>query len=91
MADGEKVAKLEVLLPYDTLKQVTAALERTGCSASDLVEQALRQFFSDREKTNAAYLSAPINALVEGLLVENTGHPGLPDDRPRPGCRQRPG
>jgi len=72
MADGEKVTELEVLLSYDTLKQVTAAVERTGCSASDLVEQALRQFFSDREKTNAVYLSAPINALVEGLYVENT-------------------
>ncbi len=68
MADGEKVTELEVLLSYDTLKQVTAAVERTGCSASDLVEQALRQFFSDREKTNAVYLSAPTIARASSVL-----------------------
>ena len=72
MPDNENVTELEVLLSYDTLKQLTAAMERTGCSASDLVEQALRQFLSHRGQTNAVYLSAPINALVEGLYVENT-------------------
>lgn len=46
MTDDENVTELEVLLSYDTLKLLTAAMEQTGCSASDLVEQALRQFLS---------------------------------------------
>lgn len=72
MADDENITNLEVLLSYDILKQLTGAMERTGCSAADLIEKALRQFLSGREKGNAVYLSAPINALVEGLYVENT-------------------
>jgi acetolactate decarboxylase len=69
---GEKVTELELLLSYDTLTQLTRAMERTGCSAADIVEQALRQFLSAKKEGNAVYLSAPINALVEGLYVENT-------------------
>lgn len=72
MADKENATELEILLSYDTLKQLTTAMERTGLSASDLVEQALRQSLPGGGKTNAVYLSAPINALVEGLYVENT-------------------
>ena len=72
MADNENVTELEVLLSYDTLKQLTTAMERTGCSASDLIERALRQFLFSTGQTNAVYLSSPINALVEGLYVENT-------------------
>jgi acetolactate decarboxylase len=36
------------------------------------MEKALRQFFVNTPKDNAVYLSAPINALVEGLYIENT-------------------
>ncbi len=72
MEDNENITHLEFLLSYDVLKQLTGAMERTGCSAADLVEKALRQFLSGRERGNAVYLSAPINALVEGLYVENT-------------------
>ena len=72
MADSENVTELEFLLSYDTLKELTGAMERTGCSAADLIEQALRRFLLNEDKGNAVYLSAPINALVEGLYVENT-------------------
>ena len=72
MADKENVTELEVVLSYETLEQLTKAMERTGCSAAELVEQALRKFLFDRKEGNAVYLSAPINALVEGLYVENT-------------------
>ncbi|MDD3845599.1 MAG: acetolactate decarboxylase [Syntrophorhabdaceae bacterium] len=68
----ERVTELEFLLSYDILTQLTGAMERTGCSAADLIEKALRQFLCAREEGNAVYLSAPINALVEGLYVENT-------------------
>ncbi|MEN6441998.1 MAG: acetolactate decarboxylase, partial [Syntrophobacter sp.] len=72
MADSEEITELEFLLSYDILTQLTRAMERTGCSAADLIEQALRQFLVNKDKGNAVYLSAPINALVEGLYVENT-------------------
>lgn len=72
MADSEEITELEFLLSYDILTQLTGAMERTGCSAADLIEQALRQFLVNKDKGNAVYLSAPINALVEGLYVENT-------------------
>jgi acetolactate decarboxylase len=72
MADDERVSELEVLLSYDVLTQLTRAMERTGCSAADLIEKALRQLLGPAEGGNAVYLSAPINALVEGLFVENT-------------------
>ncbi|MBP7529195.1 MAG: acetolactate decarboxylase [Syntrophorhabdaceae bacterium] len=72
MADSEEITELEFLLSYDILTQLTRTMERTGCSAADLIEQALRQFLVNKDKGNAVYLSAPINALVEGLYVENT-------------------
>ncbi len=72
MAGNENVTQLEFLLSYDILKQLTGTMERTGCSAADLIEKALRRFLLNEDKGNAVYLSAPINALVEGLYVENT-------------------
>ena len=71
MADNKKVTELEVMLSYDTLKMLTTEMERGGHSASDLVEEALRQFLSGKREANSVYLSTPINALVEGLYVEN--------------------
>ena len=59
-------------LPPDLLNQLRISSERTGCSPTDLIEKALRRFLVDTSKDNAVYLSAPINALVEGLYVENT-------------------
>lgn len=71
MAD-EKITELELLLSYDILTQLTGTMERTGCSAAEIIEQALRQFLHTKREGNSVYLSAPINALVEGLYVENT-------------------
>ncbi len=69
---SEKITELEFLLSYDILTQLTGTMERTGCSAADIIEQALRRFMCTGKEGNAVYLSAPINALVEGLYVENT-------------------
>ena len=60
------------LLPPDLLDQLKIYSERTGGSPMELIEKALRQFLMSTPKENAVYLSAPINALVEGLYVENT-------------------
>ncbi len=70
--DQENLSKLVPFLPPDLLNQLKISSERTGCSPADVIEKALRQFLVDRSKENAVYLSAPINALVEGLYVENT-------------------
>ena len=72
MIDNPVLSKLEFFLPDDLLKKLTISAERTGVSAANLIEQALRKFLSDEQRVNAVFLSAPINALVEGLYVENT-------------------
>lgn len=72
MKESENVSTLEFLLPHETLEQLTSAMERTGCSAADIIGQALRQFLLSGGKANSVYLSAPINALAEGLYVEDT-------------------
>jgi acetolactate decarboxylase len=70
--DQENLSKLSPLLPPDLLNQLRKSSELTGCPPADLIEKALRRFLVDKSKENAVYLSAPINALVEGLYVENT-------------------
>ncbi len=70
--DQGNLSKLVPFLPPDLLNQLRISSERTGCPSADLIEKALRQFLFDTSKENAVYLSAPINALVEGLYVENT-------------------
>jgi len=70
--DQESLSLLVPFLSPDLLNQLRISSERTGCSPTDLIEKALRQFLVDTPKENAVYLSAPINALVEGLYVENS-------------------
>jgi acetolactate decarboxylase len=69
--DKEKLSMFVSFLPSGLLNQLRLASERTGCSSEDLIEKALRQFLANSPRDNAVYLSAPINALVEGLYVEN--------------------
>lgn len=68
----DNLSILVPFLPQYLLNQLRISSERTGCSPMDLIEKALRQFLIDKSKENAVYLSAPINALVEGLYAENT-------------------
>ncbi len=46
--------------------------ERTGQSEEEIVDLALRRLMRNDEEGNAVFLSAPINALVEGIYRENT-------------------
>jgi acetolactate decarboxylase len=64
--------KLELPLETGLAEKLALAAERTGCTTEDLVEQALRRFLFRQKGGNSVYLSAPINALVEGFYVENT-------------------
>ncbi len=70
--DQETLSMLSSFLPPDLLSQLRISSERRACPPTDLVEKALRWFLTHPSKDNAVYLSAPINALVEGLYVENT-------------------
>ena len=72
MIDNPAFSKLELHLRHDLLKRLTISAERMGVSVADLTEQALRKFLFNKQGGNAVFLSAPINALVEGLYVENT-------------------
>ncbi len=72
MADEEGRSLMEISLPVDVMDGLARVAERTGSTTADLVESAVRRFISGSQEGNAVYLSAPINALVEGLLVENT-------------------
>jgi acetolactate decarboxylase len=70
--DRENLSMFASFLQPELLDQLRISSERTGCSPTELIEKALRRFLVDTSKDNAVYLSAPINALVEGLYVENT-------------------
>jgi acetolactate decarboxylase len=65
-------AKLQIDLSPDLRERLDVTALRTGCTSEALIEQALRHFLFGEREGNAVYLSAPINALVEGFYVENT-------------------
>ncbi len=70
--DKEDLSTFAAFLPADLLNRLRISSERTGRPPTNLIEKALRRYLADASKHNAVYLSAPINALVEGLYVENT-------------------
>ncbi len=72
MSENQNISKIELHLSDELLKKLKNATERTGSSEAELIDCALRRFFNDKQTESAVYLSAPINALVEGLYVENT-------------------
>ena len=65
-------SKFEIHLPPEVDEKLRSAAKRMGCSPEDVMGQAVRRFLFSRQGGNAVYLSAPINALVEGFYVENT-------------------
>jgi len=72
MFGDQSLSAFVSLLPTDLLNKLRMTSERTGCSLMNLIENSLRHFLTGKIRENAVYLSAPINALVEGLYVENT-------------------
>lgn len=59
-------------LPEDVQRQLELEAQRTGMTGPQIIRQALRRYLAGAARGNAVYLSAPINALVEGYYVENT-------------------
>lgn len=70
--DHPGFSTLELSLPSGLLRDLTDASRRAGSTPQDLAETAIRRYLARSQGANTVYLSAPINALVEGLLVENT-------------------
>jgi len=63
-----------VELPPELDKELSNTVNRTGLQPVDIINQALRMYFSEKKdkRRNSIYLSAPVNALVEGIYEENT-------------------
>ncbi len=75
MTEEKKVfhkREVAVSLSTELDECLASAAKRTGQTRSDLVRQALRQSLSRDNGGNAVYLSAPVNALVQGYYEENT-------------------
>lgn len=72
MSDDKGFSRIELNLSDELFKKLNDTIKRTGCSEAELIDRALRKFFNDKQTESAVYLSAPINALVEGFYVENT-------------------
>jgi acetolactate decarboxylase len=72
MSDDQNLSRVELHLSDELVKKLKDTSKRTGCSEAELVDRALRRFFDDKQTGAAVYLSAPINALVEGFYLENT-------------------
>jgi len=72
MIHKSDASRLELMLPDELMKRLKTASEHSGISIVDMTLQILRRYLSGAQKENAVFLSAPINALVEGFFVEDT-------------------
>jgi len=72
MSSQDKKQLAITSLPADVQQQLRQESQRTGITEQEIILQALRRYLSAPKRGNAVYLSAPINALVEGFYVENT-------------------
>ena len=54
-------------IPADLAVELAQAASRGGRSEKELLEHALRQFLRSQKGGNALYMSAPVNALLEGF------------------------
>ncbi|MBF0334521.1 MAG: acetolactate decarboxylase [Alphaproteobacteria bacterium] len=56
----------------DLGRRLEARARATGVPPDEIVAQALRKFLAEAPSDNAVYLSAPLNALVEGIYCDDT-------------------
>ena len=64
--------RLQLDLEPELLERLQRRAAATGTAPAQLAAQALRQHLSPGVATNSVYVSAPVNALVEGIYQENT-------------------
>ena len=70
--ENDRKIRIELSLPRRIKEQLEKKAAREGISPDKLVERAARRCLSDKRPENSIYLSAPVNALVEGYYRENT-------------------
>ena len=56
----------------DLLQKLALRSQATGESIEELAAQFLRKGLGEGDQTSALYVSAPVNALIEGIYQENT-------------------
>jgi acetolactate decarboxylase len=56
----------------DLLNRLELRSRATGEPVDDLLNQLLRQGLARQPEKRALYVSAPVNALIEGIYQENT-------------------
>jgi len=71
-SDDASPSPLELALPPELLTRLKRRAAATGEPAEALALQALRRGLAESDGTRALYVSAPVNALVEGIYEENT-------------------
>ena len=59
-------------LPPDLIEQISSIAEKTNCSFAEVVEDALGSILEKRHDEDAAYVSAPVNAMMKGFYEEDT-------------------
>ncbi|KAA6185785.1 acetolactate decarboxylase [Thiohalocapsa marina] len=59
-------------LPPELLQQLQRRARASGQSVDACLQQALRQYLKPTTGNHALYVSAPVNALIEGIYQENT-------------------
>ncbi|GAB6044215.1 acetolactate decarboxylase [Endothiovibrio diazotrophicus] len=68
----ESHAPLQLELPPEVIDRLRLRAEATGVRIEQLAEEALRRELADGRRHNTVYVSAPVNALLEGIYQEDT-------------------
>lgn len=72
MSASEHTQHLELELPAALAAELASASRRTGLSIPALATQGLRRGLASGPQARTVFLSAPVNALLEGIYRENT-------------------
>jgi acetolactate decarboxylase len=69
----DRKSTVDVSLPADLVERLMAGgAPKEGMSASEAVEEAIREGLDEREADNAIFISAPVNAMMKGFYEEDT-------------------
>jgi len=69
---GRNVTASTLTITQELAEQAAKAGERQGMTVAEIVNAALHQYLHHDPKSNAVYLSAPVDALMKGCYEENT-------------------
>jgi len=72
MPTSDASKRIHIELAPELARDLDAAARRTGLNVETLASQALRRGLAVHPDGNAVFLSAPVNALLEGIYREKT-------------------